>query len=153
MNNDLLYYIISCGKAILVSVISTTAVAFSLTLYTFWAAKRGHDFSILGRFLFEALLVLILFALILVQFPLDKLSHVIYGCLVAIIFYGHIFVDTDNLNKKFSNDEYILASVFLYQNIIPFYFCILLIFTHIFSSTKEKLVNGMGLSEKLHKKL
>ncbi|KEH23815.1 hypothetical protein MtrunA17_Chr7g0260221 [Medicago truncatula] len=125
------------GKAILVSVISTIAVVFSLTLYTYWAAKRGHDFGSLDRFLLGALLVLILFALILVLFPLDKLSHLIYGCLGAIIFYGYIFIDTDNLNKRFSNDEYILASISLYLNVIPFYFCILLIFTYICSSTNE----------------
>lgn len=52
------------GKVILESVVLTTAVVFSLTLYTFWAAKRGHDFSFLGPFLFGALLVLILFAFI-----------------------------------------------------------------------------------------
>jgi FtsH-binding integral membrane protein len=52
------------GKVILESVILTAAVVFSLTLYTFWAVKRGHDFSFLGPFLFGALIVLILFGLI-----------------------------------------------------------------------------------------
>lgn len=44
--------------------ILTTVVVFSLTLYTFIAARRGHDFNFLGPFLFGALLVLLVFALI-----------------------------------------------------------------------------------------
>jgi hypothetical protein len=39
-------------------------VVISLTAYTFWAAKRGHDFNFLGPFLFSAVMVLILFSLI-----------------------------------------------------------------------------------------
>lgn len=52
------------GKVILESVILTAVVVISLTLYTFWAAKRGHDFNFLGPFLFGAVVVLMLFALI-----------------------------------------------------------------------------------------
>lgn len=52
------------GKVILESVILTAVVVVSLTLYTFWAARRGHDFSFLGPFLFAALMILIVFALI-----------------------------------------------------------------------------------------
>lgn len=52
------------GKVILESVILTTVVVMSLTLYTFWAARRGHDFNFLGPFLFGALLVLVVFAMI-----------------------------------------------------------------------------------------
>ncbi|KAF2314840.1 hypothetical protein GH714_036877 [Hevea brasiliensis] len=51
-------------KVILESVILTTVVVLSLTLYTFWAARRGHDFNFLGPFLFGAVLVLMVFALI-----------------------------------------------------------------------------------------
>lgn len=48
--------------------ILTAVVVVSLTLYTFWAAKRGHDFNFLGPFLFGAVVVLMVFALI--QVPL-----------------------------------------------------------------------------------
>ncbi|KAF2588743.1 hypothetical protein F2Q70_00038288 [Brassica cretica] len=46
------------------SAILTTVVVLSLTVYTFWAAKRGYDFNFLGPFLFGALIVLIVFAMI-----------------------------------------------------------------------------------------
>lgn len=52
------------GKVILESVILTTVVVVSLTLYTFWAARRGHDFNFLGPFLFGAVLVLVVYAMI-----------------------------------------------------------------------------------------
>ncbi|CAN6937435.1 unnamed protein product [Brassica oleracea] len=46
------------------SAILTTVVVLSLTVYTFWAAKRGYDFNFLGPLLFGALIVLIVFAMI-----------------------------------------------------------------------------------------
>ncbi|KAG2271887.1 hypothetical protein Bca52824_066442 [Brassica carinata] len=55
------------GKVILESAILTTVVVLSLTVYTFWAAKRGYDFNFLGPFLFGALIVLIVFAMIQVM--------------------------------------------------------------------------------------
>ncbi|KAK7336785.1 hypothetical protein VNO77_17333 [Canavalia gladiata] len=116
------------GKVILESVILTTVVVLSLTLYTFWAARRGHDFSFLGPFLFGALLVLMVFALIQILFPLGKLSRMIYGCLASIIFCGYIIYDTDNLIKRFSYDEYIWAAVSLYLDIINLFLSLLTVF-------------------------
>lgn len=116
------------GKVILESVILTAAVVISLTLYTFWAARRGHDFNFLGPFLFGALFVLIIFALIQVLFPLGKISVMIYGCLASIIFCGYIIYDTDNLIKRYSYDEYIFASVALYLDIINLFLSLLTVF-------------------------
>ncbi|KAK7243023.1 hypothetical protein RIF29_37807 [Crotalaria pallida] len=116
------------GKVILESVILTTVVVLSLTLYTFWAARRGHDFSFLGPFLFGALLVLVVFAFIQILFPLGKLSVMIFGCLASIIFCGYIVYDTDNLIKRFSYDEYIWASVSLYLDIINLFLSLLTVF-------------------------
>jgi FtsH-binding integral membrane protein len=47
----------------------TFVVVLSLTIYTFWAAKRGHDFSFLGPFLFAACIILMLYGLIQVTQP------------------------------------------------------------------------------------
>jgi hypothetical protein len=59
--------VLSTGKVILLSAILTTVVVFSLTAYTFWAAKRGQDFAFLGPFLFASLIVLLVFAFIQVR--------------------------------------------------------------------------------------
>ncbi|KAF3651286.1 BI1-like protein [Capsicum baccatum] len=116
------------GKVILESVILTAAVVISLTLYTFWAAKRGHDFNFLGPFLFAALIVLMLFGFIQLLFPLGRLSVMIYGCLASILFCGYIIYDTDNLIKRYTYDEYIWAAVALYLDVINLFLSILTIF-------------------------
>lgn len=144
------------GRIVLEAAILTSVVVVGLTLYTFWAAKRGQDFSFLGPFLFSAVLVLIVFGLIQVciqgfciynldllclfclplneyiamqfLFPLGKWSLMIYGCLGAIVFSGFIVYDTDNLIKRFSYDEYISAAINLYLDIINLFLALLNIF-------------------------
>lgn len=113
------------GKVILEAVILTSVVVVSLTLYTFWAAKRGHDFNFLGPFLFAAVLVLMVFALIQMLIPLGKVSVMIYGCLAALIFSGYIIYDTDNIIKRFTYDEYIWAAVSLYLDIVNLFMALL----------------------------
>ncbi|KAB1216026.1 BI1-like protein [Morella rubra] len=116
------------GKVILESVILTTVVVVSLTLYTFWAARRGHDFNFLGPFLFSAVIILMVFAMIQIIFPLGRISIMIYGCLASLIFSGYIIYDTDNLIKRFSYDEYIWAAICLYLDIINLFLSLLTIF-------------------------
>ncbi|KAA0057428.1 hypothetical protein IC582_010174 [Cucumis melo] len=116
------------GKVILEAAALTAVVVVSLTLYTFWAAKRGHDFSFLGPFLFGALIVLLIFGLIQAFFPLGRTSIMVYGCLASIIFCGYIVYDTDNLIKRYSYDEYIWASIALYLDIINLFLSLLSIF-------------------------
>ncbi|RAL42158.1 unnamed protein product [Cuscuta campestris] len=116
------------GKVILESAILTAAVVVALTLYTFWAAKRGYDFSFLGPFLFGAIVVLFLFSMIQLFFPMGKITVMIYGGLASIIFCGYIVYDTDNLIKRYSYDEYIWAAVALYLDVINLFVSLLTIF-------------------------
>jgi len=110
------------------SVILTALVVLSLTAYTFWAARRGHDFSFLGPILFAAILVLIFYGLIQAFFPLGKLSVTIYGALASIIFSAYIVYDTDNLIKRYTYDEYVWASIVLYLDIINLFLSLLTLF-------------------------
>lgn len=120
---------ISCaytkGRIVLEALILTAAVVFSLTGYTFWAAKKGKDFSFLGPILFSSLIVLILFSFIQVFFPLGSLSTTIYGGLGALVFSGYIVYDTDNLIKRYTYDQYIWASVVLYLDILNLFLSLL----------------------------
>ncbi|XP_039140776.1 protein LIFEGUARD 2-like [Dioscorea cayenensis subsp. rotundata] len=113
------------GKVILEAAILTAVVVIGLTLYTFWAVKRGQDFNFLGPFLFASVLVLMVFALIQIFFPLGKISVMIYGGLAAIIFCGYIVYDTDNLIKRYTYDEYIWAAVALYLDVINLFLSLL----------------------------
>ncbi|XP_011032647.1 PREDICTED: BI1-like protein [Populus euphratica] len=113
------------GKVILQSAIITFTAMVILTLYTFWAARRGHDFSFLGPFLSASLIALLVFALIQIFFPLGRISVMIFGCLASILFCGFIIYDTDSLIKRYAYDEYIWAAVSLYLDIINLFLSIL----------------------------
>ncbi|KAL3849897.1 hypothetical protein ACJIZ3_011779 [Penstemon smallii] len=113
------------GKVILEAVILTAAVVVSLTLYTFWAAKRGQDFNFLGPFLFGGIVVLMLFSMIQIFFPLGHISTMIYGGVASIIFCGYIVYDTDNLIKRYTYDQYIWAAVALYLDVINLFLSLL----------------------------
>ncbi|XP_031504874.1 protein LIFEGUARD 2-like [Nymphaea colorata] len=116
------------GRVILEAASVTAALVVSLTLYTFWAARRGHDFKFLGPFLFCSLVALICFGIIRILFPFGKITNMIYGILGTIIFSGYIIYDTDNLIKRYSYDDYIWASVSLYLDVINLFLSLLSLF-------------------------
>uniref|UniRef100_A0A804Q4L3 BI1-like protein n=1 Tax=Zea mays TaxID=4577 RepID=A0A804Q4L3_MAIZE len=116
------------GKVILESAILTTVVVLSLTAYTFWAVNRGKDFSFLGPFLFAAIIVLLVFALIQILFPLGKLSQMIYGGLASLIFSGYIVYDTNNIIKRYTYDQYVWAAVSLYLDVINLFLSLMTLF-------------------------
>ncbi|OVA20099.1 Bax inhibitor 1-related [Macleaya cordata] len=113
------------GRIVLEALILTSAVVSALTGYTFWAAKKGKDFSYLGPILFTSLIVLILTGFIQMFFPLGPTSVAIYGGLSAMVFSAYIVYDTDNLIKRFTYDEYIWASVVLYLDVLNLFLSIL----------------------------
>jgi FtsH-binding integral membrane protein len=49
---------------VLEALLLTAIVVVSLTAYTYWAAKNGHDFSFLGPILFTSLIVIVLFGFV-----------------------------------------------------------------------------------------
>ncbi|KAH9764863.1 protein lifeguard 4 [Citrus sinensis] len=103
-------------KIILEAFILTGAAVAGLTLYTFWAVKRGKDFSFLGPFLSASLLFF---------FRVGKVAHMIYGLMGAIIFSGYIVYDTNNLIKRYTYDEYITAAIELYLDIVNIFIAFL----------------------------
>ncbi|CAL9145719.1 unnamed protein product [Musa hybrid cultivar] len=116
------------GKVILEYVVLTALVVVSLTIYTFWAAARSYDFTFLGPFLFSSIMILFVFVLIQVLFPVGRISAMIYGGLAAIIFCGFIVYDTDNLIKRYSYDDYMWAAVALYLDIINLFLSLFTLF-------------------------
>ncbi|KAL6217295.1 hypothetical protein ACLB2K_010512 [Fragaria x ananassa] len=113
------------GKVVLEAAILTAAIFLGLTLYTFWGARRGHDFNFLGPFLFASLLALLVFGVIQIFLPLGKTSHMIIGIVGILVFCGYIVHDTDELIKRYEYDEYILAAIDLYLDLINLFLKIL----------------------------
>ncbi|KAI5654211.1 hypothetical protein M9H77_31398 [Catharanthus roseus] len=113
------------GRIVLEALILTSAVVSALTGYTFWASKKGKDFSFLGPILFTSLIVLLLTSFLQVVFPLGSTSTAVFSAFGAIVFSGYIIYDTENLIKRFTYDEYIWASVNLYLDILNLFLTIL----------------------------
>jgi len=103
----------------------TAAVVGSLTMYTFWATKRGVEFTWLGPLLFSALWALVIWGFIQVFFHPGPVSQMIYSLLGALVFCGYIIFDVHMLATKMDVDEYVWASVALYLDIINLFMNIL----------------------------
>jgi FtsH-binding integral membrane protein len=65
------------------------------------------------------------FSFVKILFPMGKTLTLVYGCVAALIFSGFIIYDTDNLIKRFSYDEYVIAAIELYLDIINLFQAIL----------------------------
>lgn len=113
------------GKIVLEALILTSAVVASLTGYTFWASKKGKDFSYLGPILFAGLIVLLVTSLIQMFIPLGPTSVAVFGGLGALLFAAFLVYDTNNMIKRYTYDQYIWASVVLYLDILNLFLSIL----------------------------
>ncbi|KAI5002278.1 hypothetical protein ZWY2020_026928 [Hordeum vulgare] len=87
-----------------------------------------HDFNFLGPFLFAAVMIFMVFALIQAFFPLGRISLMVYGGLATLVFCGYIIYDTDNLIKRYSYDEYVWPAVALYLDVINLFLSLLTLF-------------------------
>ncbi|KAL6535284.1 hypothetical protein OROMI_026658 [Orobanche minor] len=73
------------GQTVLLAAGLTLLVTVGLTMFTFFAAKRGWDFNFLGPFLFCALLLLLAFGI----------CRQLIGIFGALVFSGYIIYDTE----------------------------------------------------------
>ncbi|KAF3324365.1 BI1-like protein [Carex littledalei] len=119
------------GRLVLQAAGVTVVVFLSLTMYTFWAAKKGKDFNFLGPFLFAAIITLSIFSIIQFFFPLGKTFTTLIAGIAVLIFCAFIIYDTDNIIKRFDYDDYVIASVDLYLDIINLFLYLLQIFSNL----------------------
>lgn len=68
---DLFFLAPFTGRIVLEALVLTSAVVLALTGYTFWASKKGKDFSFLGPILFTSLVVLLVTSFIQVSLYLS----------------------------------------------------------------------------------
>ncbi|GJN04519.1 hypothetical protein PR202_ga22073 [Eleusine coracana subsp. coracana] len=106
------------GKVVLQAAVLTTAAVISLTIFTFWAAMKGLDFTFLPAFLSTSLDVLLVYLLIQVYVPLGTVGITVFGYIGTLIFSGYIIYDTSLLLKRYTYDEYVIAAISLYLDII-----------------------------------
>ncbi|KAM8803001.1 protein lifeguard 4 [Rhynchonycteris naso] len=99
---------------ILQAFVLTTAVFFGLTLYTLQSKK---DFSRFGAGLFAVLWILCLSGILRLFFYSETLELVVAAA-GALLFCGFIIYDTHSMMHRLSPEEYVLAAINLYLDII-----------------------------------
>ncbi|NXE32309.1 LFG4 protein, partial [Ptilorrhoa leucosticta] len=99
---------------VLQAFILTTAVFLGLTAYTL---QSKRDFSKFGAGLFACLWILI-FSGFLRLFFYSETIELVFAAAGALLFCGFIIYDTHLLMHKLSPEEYILAAINLYLDII-----------------------------------
>ncbi|NP_001279731.1 protein lifeguard 4 [Callorhinchus milii] len=108
-------------SVVLQAFVLTTAVFLGLTSYTF---QSKRDFSKYGAGLFACLWILILAGFFRLFF-FSETMELVFASAGALLFCGFIIYDTHVLMHKLSPEEYILASINLYLDIINLFLHIL----------------------------
>ena len=108
------------GSAVIEALVITGAVFLGLTLFTF---QSKIDFSFLGAGLSAGLMILIVWGLFGVFF--GHAAGGVYSLFGALLFSGYIVFDTFLITQKIGYDDYILAAVTLYLDLVNLFFYIL----------------------------
>jgi FtsH-binding integral membrane protein len=122
-------YMVACvcslydGKVVIMAAIATLVVTGSITLYAFYTKE---DFTFLGSFLFSAVSLLILLSIFSFLIPF---TYTIVCILGVFIYSLYLLYDTQlilgKVGTEFSVDDYILASICIYVDILQIFLYIL----------------------------
>ena len=117
------YYEQGYGEIVLQALLLTAAVFTSLTSYVFVTKK---DFSWMGGALYMGLCILLVWLFINMFFPMGGgLGHAVFSLMGAGLFSGYILYDTSVIMLHMGPDDYIMASVNLYLDIINLFLYLL----------------------------
>ncbi|KAI7861768.1 inhibitor of apoptosis-promoting Bax1-domain-containing protein [Spinellus fusiger] len=109
-------------KIVLQALIITAGVFFGLTLFT---VQSKWDFSGMGPILYAGVWILLLGGLVQLFIPFSKGIELAMAVGGVIIFSGYIIFDTFLIFNRYSPEDYIMASVSLYMDIINLFLRIL----------------------------
>ena len=122
-------------KTVCLGTVHSLAVFAAIALYTF-QPNRNFDFTVLGNTLLAAVTSLGVGSLLNLFFDMPIFDNILYGAL-AVLFAVYLFHDMSLIvggkhrKYKYSQKEYILAALNLYQDMIGLYM-------HIINFLKEK---------------
>eukprot|EP01097_Dermamoeba_algensis_P010244 TRINITY_DN7486_c0_g1_i1.p1 TRINITY_DN7486_c0_g1~~TRINITY_DN7486_c0_g1_i1.p1 ORF type:complete len:152 (-),score=27.18 TRINITY_DN7486_c0_g1_i1:72-527(-) len=100
----------------------TTIVVFLSTTSYAWTAKK--DFSKWGQSLTSCLIILIVGGLFQIFFPVPMLDFVL-TCFGVVVFTLFIIFDTWRIMTQFSEDDYVIAAITLYLDLLNLFLEIL----------------------------
>lgn len=128
-----LYHYTGHGALILQAFGATCAIFLGLTLYTLLS---GKDFSYLNGFLAVTLWGLLFAGVVGLWFPWMR-NSLIHGFVGAVVFSGYVLYDTWRLQSKFGYDDYIIATIELYLDIVNLFLYILKILSALKKGEKK----------------
>lgn len=107
---------------VLKALVITTFVFGGLTVFTL---KSGWDFSQLAPWLWGFLWVLIGASFVQMFLPFSETTDLVFAVFGALVFAGYIMFDTHMLANRLSPDEWVVATVSLYLDVINLFINIL----------------------------
>ncbi|KAI9307052.1 inhibitor of apoptosis-promoting Bax1-domain-containing protein [Cunninghamella echinulata] len=107
---------------VLQALIITFGVVFGLTLFTL---QSKWDFTGMMPFLFGGLSILFIASLVQIFIPFSETIQLALAVGGVIIFSGYLIVDTYLIFNRYSAEEYIMASLSLYLDIINIFIRVL----------------------------
>ncbi|ORX88322.1 UPF0005-domain-containing protein, partial [Basidiobolus meristosporus CBS 931.73] len=118
------------ARVILQALIITFALFIGLTLFTL---QSKYDFSGMGSILNAVLWLVVISSLVQMFFPFSSGVELAMAIVIALLFCGYIVYDTYMIINRLSPDEYIVASVDLYLDILNLFLAILRILNELTS--------------------
>lgn len=110
------------GVIVLQAGLITAAVVTGLLAFTF---QTKRDFTPLNSMLLTALWVMIGISFVQIMIPFSSSTTLLHSAIGATVFSLFIIVDVQLMLKKLSTDEYILAAINLYLDILNLFLEIL----------------------------
>lgn len=114
------------GQIVLEALLCTAVIVVGLTFFAF---QTKYDFISWAGGLLVVLLALMMFGLIRLFFPRSPIVEAIYAAAMALVFAVYILIDTQMIigrgKIKMSEDQYIIAALSLYMDIIQLFVYIL----------------------------
>jgi len=114
----------NAGIIVFQAFVLTAAIFIALTTYVLVTKK---DFSFLGAGLFSVLIVLLMCGMMQAFFPalFGFTGHVFISVVGALLFAGYILYDTSQILHNLGPDDYVVAAINLYLDIINLFLYLL----------------------------
>eukprot|EP00966_Prymnesium_polylepis_P030796 716847-Prymnesium_polylepis.2 len=109
------------GDIVLQAFVLTATLFLALTLY---ACQSKVNFEFMRAGLFSMLWLMIFWGIFQMYFR-SPLSEAIYGFVGSVLFCGFILYDTHRVCKVYGYDDYIVAAIELYLDIINLFLYLL----------------------------
>ena len=118
-------------QSVLIALATVTAITLALTIF---AMQTKYDFTGYGPYLMVGSLVFLIFGFVLIFFPGNSIATKIYCGIGSLLFSFYLVYDTQLIvggshrKHQFSVDDYAVAAICLYIDIIQLFMYMLTLF-------------------------